>query len=217
MAKSKNTRNTQAQRAARVGSWLWLSSVQYFMVQGYVARSFVGGFSLRERTISDLGITQCALHGQVYVCSPRFMVMNWSFIALGLTMALGAWLLGRSMAIKGTKLGFLCMAVAGAGTILVGIFPSNVIGLLHGIGAALPFLIGNIGLLVLGRSLTMPATLRYFTYLSGIIALVALGMFVSKTYAGLGIGGMERLVAYPQTIWLIIYGAYYLKVSKHFR
>jgi hypothetical protein len=32
--------------------------------------------------------------------------------------------------------------------------------------------------------------------------------FASSHYLGLGEGGMERIVAYPQTLWLIFFGTY---------
>ena len=100
------------------------------------------------------------------------------------------------------------MALAGLGSILVGIFPENGIGWLHFLGAALAFLIGNLGMVILGFSLELPRTLKYYSILSGAISLMALVLFVSDTYLGIGIGGMERIVAYPQTVWLIVFGIY---------
>ena len=44
------------------------------------------------------------------------------------------------------------------------------------------------------------------------IGLVALSFFLKNVYLGLGIGGMERIVSYPQTIWMIVFGAYVLSV-----
>ncbi len=63
-------------------------------------------------------------------------------------------------------------------------------------------------MVILGRSLDIPKALRYYTVGSGLIALIALAFFVTRNYLGLGIGGMERLVAYPQTMWLIVFGIY---------
>jgi hypothetical membrane protein len=100
------------------------------------------------------------------------------------------------------------MALAGAGTLLVGLFPENTVHILHEIGALLPFLIGNFGLLVLGFSLDIPKTLRYYSLLSGFISLIGLVFFLTRHYLGLGIGGMERVTAYPQTMWLIVFGLY---------
>ena len=108
----------------------------------------------------------------------------------------------------GAIVGFSFMALAGFGTILVGLFPENTVHILHEFGALLPFLIGNIGMIVLALSLDIPKWLRRYTALSGAISLIALARFLMEGYLGLGIGGMERIVAYPQTIWLIVFGIY---------
>ncbi len=106
------------------------------------------------------------------------------------------------------------MAMAGLGTVLVGLFPENTIAALHEIGAALPFFIGNLGIVILGITLGLPKGMRFYSLATGIVALIALGLFFSGTYLGLGVGGMERLTAYPQTIWLIVFGLYMSR--KHF-
>jgi hypothetical protein len=33
-------------------------------------------------------------------------------------------------------------------------------------------------------------------------------LFIGHVDFGLGRGGMERLVSYPQTIWLVLFGVY---------
>ncbi|MBX4201796.1 DUF998 domain-containing protein, partial [Candidatus Saccharibacteria bacterium] len=169
-------------------------------------------YSVLHHTISDLGNTACGIYGGRYVCSPLCTWMNISFIVLGITMVAGSTLLYQGFRKSlGSWIGFSCMALAGIGTILVGLFPENTISSLHVLGAGLVFLIGNIGLLVLGASLEMSRTMRLYTILSGAISLAAFLLFVTHTYLGLGIGGMERLAGHLQTLWLIVFGFY---VSK---
>ena len=137
--------------------------------------------------------------------------MNISFLTLGITMITGSLLLCQSFRkSRNAMVGFTLFAIGGAGTALVGIFPENTVSALHGIGAALPFLIGNVGVVILGFSLEVPKILRIYTVLTGSIALAALGVYASGHYIGLGEGGLERVVAYPQTIWIIILGIYSL-------
>lgn len=100
------------------------------------------------------------------------------------------------------------MALAGFGTLLVGLFPENTIGGLHYLGAMLPFLIGNIGVIILGLALNVPKWLKIYSVLTGVVTLTALVLFVTHSYFGLGIGGMERLASYPQTLWLIVFGIF---------
>lgn len=166
-------------------------------------------YSLLRNTISDLGNTVCSVYDKRFVCSPVHGIMNASFIILGITMVIGSVLIyGQFRKHATNRVGFSFMSLAGLGTILVGLFPENSIRLLHLTGALLPFLLGNIGIILLGLSLDIPRNLRYYSIISGAIALAALALFVTHNYLGLGIGGMERIAAYPQTMWLIVFGIY---------
>ncbi len=107
------------------------------------------------------------------------------------------------------------MGIGGLGTLLVGLFPENTIVALHILGAALPFSIGNLGIVILGLALDIPRSLRAYTLLTGTVALMALVLLISRHYLGLGPGGMERLTAYPQSTWLIVFGIYMSR--SHFR
>ena len=65
------------------------------------------------------------------------------------------------------------------------------------LGATQPALVG-----VLSRHTRRVRTRRLA------LALLALILFATHTYLGLGAGTMERIAAYPETLWLIIFGAY---------
>jgi hypothetical membrane protein len=206
---------TFSDRYPLIGPTIWMLSVQYFMIQIIVAAAYKTSYSLRFNTISDLGNSVCSEYSGRYVCSPLHNLMNASFIVLGITMASGALLIYQEFKKDSvTFIGFSFMALAGLGTLIVGLFPENTISVLHILGASLPFILGNIALIILSVSLVIPKLLRYYTFISGALALVALVFFYSDHYLGLGIGGMERLVAYPQTFWLIVFGIYIS--SNHF-
>lgn len=195
-----------------LGSILWILSVQYFVAQFFVALAWAEPYSVLHNTISDLGNTACGLYDGGFVCSPSYGWMNASFAILGLSMSLGSLLLYRyysKSAASATGFSFMCLA--GVGTALVGIFPENTIGALHVTGAALPFLFGNVALVLFGFTLRLPRTLRYYTSISGFVALGGLLLFLTHNYLGLGTGGMERITAYPQTVWLIVFGVYSLR------
>lgn len=200
---------TFTDRYPPVGPALWMLSLQYFIVQLVVAAAWKTHYSLLTNTISDLGNTACGIYGSRPVCSPLHDTMNASFILLGITMYIGATLIYQGFKkTPGTALGFNFMALAGIGTVLVGLFPENTISALHILGAALPFFIGNVGMVILSLSLAIPKPLRYYTFVSGTISLIALVLLLTNHYLGLGIGGMERITAYPQTLWLITFGVY---------
>jgi hypothetical membrane protein len=203
-----------------VGAALWMLSVQYYIVQIAVAGFWVQGnrYSWAHNTISDLANTHCGFYGSRLVCSPLHTVMNISFVVLGTTMIGGAYFLQKQLTgRRSTRLGFACMAVAGAGTIVVGLFPENTVSTLHIIGAALPFVLGNLAMIIIGVSVTrLPVLLRAYTILSGVIGVLALVLFQANTYAGLGVGGVERFVSYPQSIWMIIFGTYMLLMAYRY-
>jgi hypothetical membrane protein len=104
--------------------------------------------------------------------------------------------------------GFGLMALGGLGSILVGFFPENENRTMHIIGAFLAIAIGNVAILVLGAVLTLPESMRRSMLTFSSLALAALLCFASHKYFGVGRGMMERIAAYPVTIWLITFGLY---------
>ena len=196
-----------------VGPISWILSLQYFISQVFVAQAWNPPYSWSLNTISDLGNTQCGQYHERFICSPHYPLMNASLIILGITIALGSALIyygfKRSF---WSYIGFSMMAIAGVGAWFVGAFPEDTISQLHIVGAAMPFLFGNISLIILGLTLEIPRWFKYLTVLSGALALVALLFFLKDEYLIFGLGGMERIVAYPQTLWLIVFGIY---VSAH--
>ena len=201
----------------KLGPILYVASIQYFAIQLFVALHWKPPYNLSRDTISDLGNTACGTWNGRYVCSPLHNWMNTSFVVLGITMMLGSVLVSRnSVNGRASKAGFAAMAISGAGVIMVGFFPENSVSALHGLGAAIPFMLGNASLIILALSLKMPALLRLYFFLSGVIALLGLAAYASSHDLGLGEGGIERVVAYPQTICLIVIG-FYLAVRSSAR
>jgi hypothetical membrane protein len=201
-----------------LGPFIWFLSVQYFIVQVIVASAWSNpGYSWLHNTISDLGNTSCGVTSGRQICSPEHTLMNISFVTLGIIMATGSLLIYQEFREKfASLLGFSFMGIAGFGAVLVGIFPENTVSALHFIGALLAFLLGNVSMIILSGSLIgVNGTFRAYTLISGLIGLIALPFFMTHTYLGLGIGGMERIAAYPEVIWLIFFGLY--MSGSHYR
>lgn len=209
------TRVTVGPDAARlrVAALAWGAAVQFFLTQAVVALAWATPFSLSQRYISDLGNTVCAPYpvgGTVVICSPWHAAMNLSFILLGLTMLLGC--VTASSAFRGGALrgiGLTLLAVAGVGVILVGLYPENENPLRHMIGAGLNFIPGNIALVALGLAGVAGGEAKWFRTVSVVMGLVGLGataLFVADLDLGLGTGGIERVAAYPQSLWQILAG-----------
>lgn len=198
-------------KSRRLGPVLYVSSIQFFAVQVVVALRWNPPYSLSRDTISDLGNTACGTFNGRFVCSPLHGLMNASFVALGVAMAAGSVLISRQLArSRAATVGLAAMAVSGTGVIIVGIFPENSIPAFHGLGAAIPFTVGNAALIIVAAAPIMPLAWRVYSFLSGMLALLALVYYASGHYLGLGEGGIERVVAYPQTVWLIVTGLYML-------
>ncbi|MFE5710667.1 DUF998 domain-containing protein [Streptomyces sp. NPDC056501] len=199
----------------RIGYAAWVVGVvQFFVVHGIAESAWARPYSWALNNISDLGNARCALQAAPeprYVCSPEHGLMNGSFIALGVLLVVGAVLTGDALWRKGpaAALARLLLAGAGAGFVLAGLAPADVDENLHVLGALLIMAGGNIGLVLAGSGLAdhVRPPLRRATALLGIAAITALGLFLSRHYLGLGMGGMERVAAFPLLLWALAAGA----------
>ncbi len=191
-----------------VGPTMWLTSIQFFILQVVVASGWkTPPYSWRLNAISDLGATHCALFdGDRFVCSPLHSLMNISLTLLGIAMVIGSVLLYSKL--RSSRVAFSLMVVAGIGAILVGIFPEDSTFWAHIAGQDLAFVFGNIALIIFGFTLRFPRWFRWYSIASGAVALMALVLFLSNHRFFLDLGGMERVVAYPLIIWLIVAGSY---------
>ena len=207
------------ERSTRVGAAAWILASQFFITQFVVQSAWTTPFSVTENYISDLGNTACGPYpagARMYVCSPWHAWMNASFIMLGLTILVGAVLIRAPFRPKRMwAVGKSLVVLAGLGFIAVGLFPENTHIAAHRIGAGAQFISGNLGLVVLGAA-TLSArrsslVAAIYTITSGVVGLLATALLVSDQYLGAGIGGMERLAAYPLPLWLVLAGTYVLR------
>ncbi len=197
------------------GPAIFTAAALYFLIQIIVAWVFIPGYSLVSNSISDLGETSCGGYGSPAMCSPRWWLMDYvGFLLLGLIMVIGSALLYHEFTERvprerrAAMFGFGLMALGGLGSILVGFFPENENRTMHIIGAFLAIAVGNVAILVLGSVLTLPESMRRSMLTFSSLALAALLCFASHRFFGIGRGTMERIAAYPVTIWLITFGLY---------
>jgi hypothetical membrane protein len=187
-----------------VGPLVFISSILYFAAQIACAWVWQPPYSVVDNTISDLGNT----------ASPRHALMNAAFVFLGVVMAAGSLLVSQEfresspVEKRGASVGFATMGVAGVGTVIVGLFPENVSHDAHLAGAVLAIGGGAAAIFILGWFVGLPERLRFFTRLWAPVAAVAAVLFACHRDFGIGAGSMERVAAYPVTIWLISFGVY---------
>jgi hypothetical membrane protein len=201
------------ERVVRLGAIAWMLAVQFFIAQVVVASAWPTPYSLRTRMISDLGNTACrSAHraASSVPCSPWHAAMNASFITVGLTMAAGALLTRRAYRPGWRRsLAAALFVAAGAGVILVGLYPENENASTHLMGAAVNFVGGNTALLLYG--LALPESdrsrwLRWFSVGAGFAGLLATMLIASHRDVGLGAGSIERVAAYTTASWQIVAG-----------
>jgi hypothetical membrane protein len=192
---------------------LLLASLQFIIVMIVVQLKYPG-YSDISNYISDLG----GAH------SPWAVVFNVSVIVLGLLTLVGAFLLLAAFNHKLSRtLGLGFLALAGIGAILVGVFPENSTALgghMHEVASDIAFIGSGLALIILPGAMlrdTRWEGYRAFTFLLGVITLVAIGLFATSHWGPLGPGGMERIVVAPILLWAIVVGIHLLTLPTYQR
>lgn len=162
------------------------------------AETLVPGYSTATQTISALG----AARGT----AASHLVFNGAMVTAGLLAVVAAYGLHR---VFERRLLTAVVAVTGVGGLMgVGLFPSET-GLPHFVAALLAF--GGIGLSALVVATTVRGPFRYVSAVLGGVELIALGLFLSLGGSTpLGIGGLERWVAYLGLVWTVAFGGFLL-------
>src|SRR4051794_39648802 len=166
-----------AVRHPLTGPLVWVLSIQYFVVQIVVAFAWNPPYSWRLDAISDLGATTCGQFDGRHVCSPlartHERVIDPARPDHG--HRVGAQLPkippeSRRVLPDG---GGRRRSDAGRP------FPEDTVYGAHVAGADLAFLLGNIALVIFGATLRAPRWFTRYTSASGVVPLVALGLFLS--------------------------------------
>jgi hypothetical membrane protein len=104
------------------------------------------------------------------------------------------------------------VAASRFGVFVVGLAPEDFAAGWHYLGAAEHFLFCNAGAAILGLSLIRRApTAGLVSLTAGVVGLAALICLAAHAYFGLGVGGMERVTAYPFTLWIAGMGVWLLR------
>jgi len=174
------------------------AGVAQFFLFFVVSESVYPGYSVSSQPMSDLGAT-CS-SGVCYI-PPSSTLFDLTVFILGALVFVGAFYIyiSRSRLVGGLA------ALSAWGVMGVAIFPETT-GVLHVIVSFIAFFFGGVAAIVSYRMLRRP--LSYFAFVLGAVGLVSLVLYASGAYLGLGQGGMERLIAYPELIWALGFGAY---------
>jgi len=172
------------------GMVLLLAGVQFTLLL-IVAESQYPGYNAGANVISDLGVWS----------EPSAIIFNPSVIAFGALAVIAAYLIKDEADMCHIP---ILMALSGVGAIGVGLFPETT-HLPHVVSAGIAFGVGGIACVNCYRIVKSP--LNYLLLGLGLLGLIALVLTGMKIDVGIGIGGIERMVAYPIIIWILMMGA----------
>lgn len=154
------------------------------------------GYSASENYISDLGV------------GPSALIFNSSVFLLGVLTVCAAYFIQKAFNFKPFS---ILAAITGIGAMGVGLFTEDA-GVIHAVFSLITFLFAGISAIVSYKLEKRP--LSYLSVVLGGVSLVALVLFASGFYLGLGKGGMERMIAYPALLWTIGFGGHLIGDSK---
>jgi hypothetical membrane protein len=177
------------------GLLMVLGSLELLFLE-HLAEILYPGYSVSQNFISDLGVGP----------EPSRTIFTAALLVFGVLIMASVYLRGGPV----WEVPIL-VALAGAGTIGVAVFNENW-GNIHLIFAAIAFGTGCLAALVSSRSVMGPLRIVFASL--GIIGLTALILQGTKTFLGLGEGGMERMIYYPSMFWILAYGVYLLSMEK---
>lgn len=200
-------------RRANAGAILWICCLQYFAAEAVAIHGWRGAYSLSRNYISDLGAVGCeaaangASDAATRLCSPLHALMNASFVLQGVLIVCGtalAWPRLAKAALATIALGLI--GASALGVFVVGLAPEDAAPGPHFVGAIENFLCCNLGMTIMGIAMlsARPAARKagLVSLGAGLIGLAGLSLLAMRAYLGLGVGGTERVTAYPFPIWL---------------
>ena len=181
----------------RLGALLLLVAVAEFSLAMLWAQAVYPGYSLQTNYISDLGVGSTAL------------IFNVGVVIFGLLVAAGAvvGLEGFPERVQLPAAGLLLFA--GIGAVFVGLEPETT-GAPHLFAAGVAFGLGAVVALLVGADLWAEGrqALGAFGVAVGLLGIVALVVLAPLGVGALiGVGTVERLIAYPELLWLFVTGA----------
>ena len=177
--------------------------VVVFMFGWHLAEFLYPGYSVSEHFISDLGAT--CRGGVCSIVEPSATLFNSTVAFLGITLLAASYYIHKVFRKHYVS---ILIAVTGVGAIGVGAFPETA-GVLHTIFSLVTF--AGAGLAILSTAAVLKMPMKLFSLVLGLVTLIALVLFASDIYLGLGPGGMERLIVYPALMWALIFGGYLVR------
>jgi len=169
-----------------------------FLVLLMLGESIAPGYSMHENAISDLG-----------TIGETELLFNTSLFVLGLLNFVSGFVLFKVLDDK--KL-LIVFALGGIGAMGAGVIPlDSPIGV-HGLFALFAFVFINLEAMVAGRLAKSP--LDKISIALGMLGIIFVSLMMMVDSGSLdvsdsiGHGGVERMIAFPCLIWMVLFGGY---------
>ncbi|MGD1061416.1 MAG: DUF998 domain-containing protein [Methanomassiliicoccales archaeon] len=184
----------------------WHRNPNFYILLGFIQFGFFmmiaeflyPGFSTSNNVISDLGVGP----------EPSQAIFTVSIIIFGfLALAAASY---YSKTLESIVFPFL-IVIAGIGGLGVGLFNENT-GWPHVMFAFLAFFFSAVAAVYSFRLLPAPSS--YFAVVLGLTSITALVLLGAGVYLGLGKGGMERMIFYPDLFWGIMFAGSRMAIEK---
>jgi hypothetical membrane protein len=161
-------------------------------------------YTTSRSMISDLGATEPP---NSLITQPSATIFNASMMAAGLLTLIGTYFVFYAYK---DPIATILIALFGLGVLGVGIFPGN-INPWHPLFALMAFGGGGLAAIVSWRIIRSP-----FKYVAALLGITTLFFLLTNGYFGtiMGMGGVERWVAYPIILWILGLGGYLLGVGS---
>ena len=205
-----------------IGALIFLINGLFYLTGEYVA-ALGTGYSLKEvylrNFISSLGVyPNLIVEGVPVGFSKLAIIMNIDFIVTGIGFLVAYYFLIFKM-LKSKKYSLLYLitpVLFAVGSVLVGVYQGGVPSEdgLHGLGARLSFLGGNLTLIISGVSLFKNRKgYSIVSIILGLIGLISASFMNNALTNNLTevVAIYERLTVYPITIWQLMTGLTFLK------
>lgn len=184
------------------GALLLIASILAFM--GIItAEALYPGYSTSKNTISDLG---ASLPPNSIIIEPSATIFDTAMVVCGILTIFASYFIQRAYKKKAVS---SSIGLFGVGVFGVGIFNGSY-GDIHAIFALLAFFMGGLAAIISYKVQKFP--MNYFSVVLGGISLLVLVLYYilgqGSPFWVLGIGGLERWVAYPILLWGIGFGGY---------
>lgn len=169
-----------------------------FLILLMLGECIAPGYSMNENAISDLG-----------TIAETELLFNISLFLIGLLNFAAGFVLYK---VLGDKKLLIVFALGGIGAMGAGLVPLDNPTGVHGLFALFAFVFLNIEAMVAGRLARSP--LDKISIALGVLGIIFVPVMIMVDSGSLdasgsiGHGGVERMIAYPCLIWMLVFGGY---------